>query len=808
MLAAPIDAELRRDAAVATIDATATLDATARTDDAPPLPDAAPAPDAVDNLPIDASVATPSIDAAVVAPRCGDGNVDPGEQCDDGNDDNTDSCATNCLSTIVTSAADSGDGTLRQLIATLPSGSKITFASSLNGSTISLATQISINTPLTIAGPGASQLAIDGGGATNLLDISATTTISGLALNNGYFAGDGSAINTFGTLTIDSCTFTGNSGSGSGVALRLAAQTTIHNSTFTNNGIEYGAIFNQGYALIVDGSTFVGNHSGSQGSAMNVNSGSADITNSTFINNDSTAIVSGGTTRLAFDTFVIPSNGTAMYDYGTDCAIKNTIVIGNSAGEFGGNAITSGDYNIIDNPTSTVVTASHDVIGQDPGLTVLGSNGGPTQTIGLVANSIAIDAIPSPLCTDWNGNNVTVDQRGQVRPSGNGCDVGAVELGAGTCGDGILNTGEQCDDGNQDNTDACATNCLSTIVTSAADSGNGTLRQLVSALPSGAKITFDPSLDGTTISLATPITINSELTIAGPGAPLLTIDGGGSVQLFIANGDVTMSGLTLSNGNDTDPDVGSGGAMLARAGLSMDRCALVNSTALYAGGALYVEGTTVIANSSFTSNFASSGGAIYAAGEVQSITVENSTFALNSSNSGSAINLNTSGALAVTNSTFASNTGGQGAIINYGSVQLSFVTINDQENGPALFNAGGVFALKNSILIDNAQGNFYSFTTNFSSGDYNLIDLANTGVNDVFLNAGHDQLGSTTTLGVLGDNGGPTQTESLSNGSTAIDAIPVAACTDWNGVAVTTDQRGLPRPGGSTCDIGAFEAQP
>jgi hypothetical protein len=54
-------------------------------------------------------------------------------------------------------------------------------------------------------------------------------------------------------------------------------------------------------------------------------------------------------------------------------------------------------------------------------------------------------------------------------------------------------------------------------------------------------------------------------------------------------------------------------------------------------------------------------------------------------------------------------------------------------------------------------------------------------------------------LGPLQDNGGPTETHALLPGSVAIDVIPVVMCE------VTEDQRGEPRPGGSMCDVGAFE---
>jgi hypothetical protein len=53
-------------------------------------------------------------------------------------------------------------------------------------------------------------------------------------------------------------------------------------------------------------------------------------------------------------------------------------------------------------------------------------------------------------------------------------------------------------------------------------------------------------------------------------------------------------------------------------------------------------------------------------------------------------------------------------------------------------------------------------------------------------------------LGALADNGGPTQTRALSSGSPAIDAGNNSACP-------AADQRGILRPQGGGCDIGAYE---
>ena len=93
------------------------------------------------------------------------------------------------------------------------------------------------------------------------------------------------------------------------------------------------------------------------------------------------------------------------------------------------------------------------------------------------------------------------------------------------------------------------------------------------------------------------------------------------------------------------------------------------------------------------------------------------------------------------------------------------------------------------------------------SDGYNLEDGSSCNFNQT-----GDQsnvTGAATYLGPLKNNGGPTQTVALLTGSTAIDAIPLNACTDAFGNPVIADQRGITRPQGAAgkCDIGAFEVQ-
>ena len=59
-------------------------------------------------------------------------------------------------------------------------------------------------------------------------------------------------------------------------------------------------------------------------------------------------------------------------------------------------------------------------------------------------------------------------------------------------------------------------------------------------------------------------------------------------------------------------------------------------------------------------------------------------------------------------------------------------------------------------------------------------------------------IGLWSLLGPLAGNGGPTATHALLDGSPAIDAADAALCPP-------TDQRGVVRPQGAACDVGAFE---
>jgi hypothetical protein len=92
--------------------------------------------------------------------------------------------------------------------------------------------------------------------------------------------------------------------------------------------------------------------------------------------------------------------------------------------------------------------------------------------------------------------------------------------------------------------------------------------------------------------------------------------------------------------------------------------------------------------------------------------------------------------------------------------------------------------------------------TGITSVGYNFADDTSCG-----LAASTDKqgAGNNPALGPLADNGGPTQTLLPQTGSPLIDAIPGAACQTGPAAGVTTDQRGIVRPQGPGCEIGAVE---
>ena len=164
--------------------------------------------------------------------------------------------------------------------------------------------------------------------------------------------------------------------------------------------------------------------------------------------------------------------------------------------------------------------------------------------------------------------------------------------------------------------------------------------------------------------------------------------------------------------------------------------------------------------------------------------------------------------LVITNSTISGNiavTAGGGLYNSGGAVTLKNTTItgNSAASGGGFWTNGGVLTLESAIIGDQLAGgdcaNPFNALNAIVSLGYNLDSDGSCN-----LTAGGDLPNTDPLLDPLALNApGTTQTHALQVGSPAIDHIPsgVNGC----GTIVTTDQRGLSRPQGSGCDIGAYE---
>jgi CSLREA domain-containing protein len=166
--------------------------------------------------------------------------------------------------------------------------------------------------------------------------------------------------------------------------------------------------------------------------------------------------------------------------------------------------------------------------------------------------------------------------------------------------------------------------------------------------------------------------------------------------------------------------------------------------------------------------------------------------------------LNQSGEVKVRNSTFSGNSVSSlsdqgGGILNTGTLKVANSTFSDNSAwiGGGI-SSGGPATLKNTIVANTPVTN--NCTGAIIDGGHNIADDTSCG-----FSSANNSMPSTNPLlaASLANNGGPTKTIKLLEGSPAINAIPEAE--NGCGTGITTDQRGVKRPQGNGCDIGSFE---
>ena len=371
---------------------------------------------------------------------------------------------------------------------------------------------------------------------------------------------------------------------------------------------------------------------------------------------------------------------------------------------------------------------------------------------------------------------------------------------------------------------------------------------LLAALAGGGTVTF--SCSGT-ITLTAEITIAADTTIDGSGQTV-TISGNHAVRVFKVNSGFTLNldRLTVADGSAGEGRGGgiynsgnlnvnnstfsgnsaSNGGGISTSGLgstvTVSNSTLSDNTASLNGGGISNGGTVTVSNSTFSGNWATgAGGGIYSS---YRLTVSNSTFDHNQANNGGGIVNNgtvtvsngtlsgnsatyfgggilnwSGGRVTISNSTLSGNSAdaGGGLYNERGTVEVSNSTFSDNsaygvggEGGGICNSNNGTVTFKNTIVANSLSGNNCSGTITDGGGNLSYPDATCPGIN------------SDPVLGPLQNNLGPTGTVALGPGSAAIDAGNDAICaaTPVNNL----DQRGIARPWGTHCDIGAVEQVP
>jgi len=303
------------------------------------------------------------------------------------------------------------------------------------------------------------------------------------------------------------------------------------------------------------------------------------------------------------------------------------------------------------------------------------------------------------------------------------------------------------------------------------------------------------------------IIIADDLELVGENAFTTQVFAEKTSRLFRVLEGVTayVSDLTIGAGRADE-----GGIIRNEGELVLARVQILDGTASR-GGAIYNSGALSITDAFFTGHVGlapeARGGAIYNSGALvlDRVTITKSQ---TPDGCGGALHNEASGVVEMLNVTIARNRnkkGSGGAICNLGgSMRLTHVTLTgNRATGGAggIFNQGGHVELINTLLAANQASR--------------AAGASNCG-GDPVVSLGHNlDDGSSCQFAGPGDlNGVAPLIRALTKSATgyapvvpfksltslAIDGADAAACPP-------VDQRGLPRPRGFDCDIGAFEEQ-
>jgi CSLREA domain-containing protein len=319
--------------------------------------------------------------------------------------------------------------------------------------------------------------------------------------------------------------------------------------------------------------------------------------------------------------------------------------------------------------------------------------------------------------------------------------------------------------------------------------------------------------------------VHDTLTITGDGAGSTAIDGNGAVRVIEAGVPVlttpfttlTLAGLTITSGDAESGDdcngiialPGGDGVCANTVGLTLTDAAVLSSRQ----GVLAV-GSLTVTRSIVAGNLAGGLQAIAAPALITDSTITQNVF-------GPGLRLDPSAGATIRNSTISMNytTG-----IDYGggceppqipcdtsALVLENVTIVGHASEAiyariGVFPGGGTVTAPVHVRNSYIAGNTDVCTGELISQGYNLF--APPGGDCVVSGdaTGNVVLGTSPSLEPLAFNGGGTPTHALPAGNPAVNAGNPAAPGSGGTACLATDQRGVARPVGARCDIGAFES--
>lgn len=280
----------------------------------------------------------------------------------------------------------------------------------------------------------------------------------------------------------------------------------------------------------------------------------------------------------------------------------------------------------------------------------------------------------------------------------------------------------------------------------------------------------------TTVVTTEQVLIDNDVILDGRSN--LTVDGGMSHRVFLVPEGVTaeLRGFTVTGGATEEGE--NGGGIWNGGVLGVVNSTVVGNTAAGVGGGIHTDGTLTVTRSTVSDNAAANGGGIHVGSEtgVGDAVLINSTVSHNAARNGIGGGIRVwSGMVILTSTTVSRNTGTNGS-------------------GLSLQPADSLAVVTNSLL----DGQCFDLQLGVISNGHNIESPGET----CGFNQDSDQAGVSVeqlSLGPLQNNGGPTTTHALRQGSAAIDWIDEALCE------VSEDQRGVLRPWGAACDVGAFE---